>query len=136
METSTRIIKQHVLNATPNINHSKKAAITGIMKRGIHYKFTDLNHHEILEVLEKARIKKGYKHYTDLSKAAGYGDKCYNQIKNGARFSDESFDRFCKTLEVLHHDKESMNDEQMALYLKSKGWKLQRPVTTITYVEL
>jgi len=136
METSTRIIKQHVLNATPTINHSNKAAMTGIMKLGIHYHFTELNHHQILEVLEKARIEKGYKHYTDLSKAAGYGDKCYNQIINGARFSPESFDRFCKVLKVLNYDIESMNDEQMALYLKSKGWKLQRPVTTITYVEL
>ena len=129
-----------------NIDFSKTAASFGIMRLGINYAFTKLNHHEIMEVLEKARIKKGLTK-AKLSLLAGYTDGAYNQVARGSRFSRMSFDAYCKVLKVLHHDtttqakiefnnNESMNDEQIALYLKSKGWKLQRPVTTITYVEI
>ena len=129
------------------IDYSKTAAIDGIKKHGVNYSFTKLNHYEIIEVFEKARIKKGL-NKSQLSKMSGFGDSAYNKIVLGSRLSHRSFDAFCKALKVLHYDnsvqskiefnnnQESMNDEQMALYLKSKGWKLQRPVTTITYVEL
>ena len=138
METQTVSIKQHLLNATPTINSSKKSAISGIMKLGIHYKFTSLNHHEIIEVLEKARIKKGFKHMTKLSKAAGYGKSCYGQIKRGARFKRKSFDAFCRVLKVLNYDTTTqakiefnpINVEDMIAHLKSLGYKIQKPVTT------
>lgn len=119
------------------IDYSKTAAVTGIMRLGINYSFTKLNHHEIMEVLEKARIKKGLTK-AKLSLLAGYGDSAYNQIARGSRLSSKSFDAFCKVLKVLHYDNSMQSKiefnpvslEDMIAHLKSLGYKIQKPVTT------
>ena len=120
-----------------NIDFSKTAASFGIMRLGINYAFTKLNHHEIMEVLEKARIKKGLTK-AKLSLLAGYTDGAYNQVARGSRFSRMSFDAFCKVLKVLHHDTTTqakiefnlVSVEDMISHLKSLGYKIQKPVTT------
>ena len=120
-----------------NIDFSKTAASFGIMRLGINYAFTKLNHHEIMEVLEKARIKKGL-NKSELSLKAGYGDSAYNQIARGSRLSSKSFDAFCKVLKVLHHDTTTqakiefnpISVEDMISHLKSLGYRIQKPVTT------
>lgn len=120
-----------------NIDFSKTAASFGIMRLGINYAFTKLNHHEIMEVLEKARIKKGLTK-AKLSLLAGYTDGAYNQVARGSRLSSKSFDAFCKVLKVLHHDTTTqakiefnpISVEDMISHLKSLGYRIQKPVTT------
>jgi transcriptional regulator with XRE-family HTH domain len=120
-----------------NIDFSKTAASFGIMRLGINYAFTKLNHHEIMEVLEKARIKKGLTK-AKLSLLAGYTDGAYNQVARGSRFSRISFDSYCKVLKVLHHDNSMQSKiefnpvsvEDMISHLKSLGYRIQKPVTT------
>jgi len=137
METSTRIIKQHVLNTSSAIDYSKSSAQTGIEKLGIKYNFTNLNHHEIMAIFEKARIKKGL-NKAKLSLQAGYGDSAYNQIARGSRLSSKSFDAFCKVLKVLHYDNSTQGKieftpvsvQDMIAHLKSLGYKIQKPITT------
>lgn len=110
---------------------------TGIQKNGINYTFTKLNHHEIMAIFEKARIKKGF-NKAKLSLKAGYGDSAYNQIARGSRLSSKSFDAFCRVLNVLNYDiskqaKIEFNPvsvEDMIAHLKSLGYKIQKPVTT------
>ena len=120
-----------------NIDFSKTAASFGIMRLGINYAFTKLNHHEIMEVLEKARIKKGLTK-AKLSLLAGYTAGAYNQVARGSRFSRMSFDAYCKVLKVLHHDNSMQSKiefnpvsvEDMISHLKSLGYKIHKPVTT------
>ena len=57
------------------------------------YKFTNLTHEQIIDIIEKYRIKNElYK--SELSRRAGYSDTFVNQIQSGRRFSRKSFNAF------------------------------------------
>jgi transcriptional regulator with XRE-family HTH domain len=98
MNKPTVSIKKHL-----TINHEKTAAKTGILRLGAKYKFTNLDHYQICDIFEKARIQKSF-NKAQLSIMAGFGDSAYNQIARGSRLSKKSFDAFCKVLNVLDYD--------------------------------
>lgn len=165
METPKRptiSIKNH-LNGQINQKQPTKAAINGILKRGNSYWFTTRKHEEILEILEQVKTKIGM-NGRQFSMALGYGDTAYKSWLSGARFSKKSYTQVmqkaselreqhnAKQLKLPIQDSPTMTDEQMAEYLMKKGWKLnvdsmiahlkdlgykiQKPITTITYEEI
>jgi len=153
METTrpTISIKSHL--KTSDTNEPTSAAINGILKRGNTYKFTEYKHEQIIEELIKVQKRAGMSS-KQFSLALGYCETAFRQWCSGARFSRLSYNQVKEMAKKINRDardKEqeqlklslqksvsptTMTDEQMALHLKNKGWKLQRPVTTITYEEI
>jgi hypothetical protein len=114
------------------------------------YTFTTQTHNDIIEFMERVREYLNMNKCT-FSNALGYGDSAYQQWCIGtSRFSKKSYNKCmhsihqmgikkpqpAQQLTIPIDESKSMTDEQMALHLKSKGWKLQRPITTITYEEI
>jgi DNA-binding transcriptional regulator YiaG len=147
METKTRptiSIKKH-LNGLDKIATKKD----GVNRLGDKYKFTTQTHFDIIDFMERVREKLNM-NKAKFSIALGYSDSAYQQWCTGSRFSRTSYTKCMHGIHQLGIQKsqsaqqltlpidesKSMTDEQMALHLKSKGWKLQRPVTTITYEEI
>ncbi len=132
-------------------SESKKlsmAAVNGILKRGNVYKFTQFKHEQIIAYLEDIRIKSGLSNKR-FSMALGYGDTAWQSWKAGARFSGASYEKVMQKAREIKGQENGqkqlsfeiegsiiMTDMEMALHLKSKGWILQRPITTITYEEI
>lgn len=121
-----------------------KAAINGILKRGNSYTFTKYKHEQILEILERVKDKIGY-NGRQFSMALGYGDTAYKSWCSGARFSRKSYLQVMEKASELNEqfkqmqqgqlslpiaDAQIMTDEQMIAHLKSKGYRIQKPVTT------
>ncbi len=130
-------------------SESKKlsmAAVNGILKRGNAYKFTHFKHEQIIAYLEDVRIKSGFSN-KKFSIALGYGDTAYQSWKAGARFSGASYDKVMQKAKEIKEGGQKqlsfeiegpiiMTDMQMGLHLKSRGWIVKRPITTITYEEI
>jgi len=57
------------------------------------YKFTNLNHGQILQIIEEYRIKNDLTK-AEISRRAGYSDTQYNQVLNRTNFSKKSFNAF------------------------------------------
>jgi hypothetical protein len=138
-------------NMTNQNSESKKlsmAAVNGILKRGNAYKFTHYKHEEIIAYLEDVRINSGFSN-KKFSIALGYGDTAYQSWKAGARFSGASYDKVMQKAREIKGQQNGqkqlsfeiegpiiMTDMQMGLHLKSRGWIVKRPITTITYEEI
>jgi hypothetical protein len=57
------------------------------------YKFTNLNHGQILQIIEEYRIKNDLSK-TEISRRAGYSHSQYYEVLNRAKFSKKSFNAF------------------------------------------
>lgn len=153
METTRPKISIKAYLKNLDTNEPTSAAINGILKRGNTYKFTEHKHEEIIDALIKVQKRAGMTS-KQFSLALGYCETAFRQWCSGARFSRLSYNQvkeMAKKIRAEAIEKEqsqlklslqesvsapTMTDEQMALHLKSKGWKLQRPITTITYEEI
>lgn len=144
METTrpTISIKNHL-----NVQNQKKvskAALNGVLKRGNAYSFTKYKHEDILEILERVKIKIGM-NGRQFSMALGYGDTAYKSWSSGARFSRKSFLQVMEKASALYEqananqqtqlkipiqDAPVMTIEQAVSMLKKAGYKIQKPITT------
>ena len=141
METTrpTISIKNHLNGQS---KQPSKAAINGILKRGNAYKFTKYKHEEILAILDRVKEKTGL-NGRQFSMALGYGDTAYKSWSSGARFSRKSYLQVMQKASELNdqcnqqgqlslpmEESKTMTDEQMIAHLKSKGYRIHKPVTT------
>jgi len=143
METTRPIvsIKNHLNGQT---NKPSKAALNGVLKRGNAYSFTKYKHEEILDMLERVKIKTGL-NGRQFSMALGYGDTAYKSWSSGARFSRKSFLQVMEKASELNEqykisqnaqlklpiqDAPVMTIEQAISMLKKAGYKIHKPVTT------
>lgn len=129
----------------------------GINKYGNRYKWTPLTHEELIDFIETKR-KKTSLNKVDLSKAAGYSYKVYNNLVIGSqRFSKKSFENIAKAVVdaepkqlKIELDKQPekikppakvekpiygvMSIEQMITKIKAAGYRVSQP--TIVYKEV
>jgi len=140
METTrpTISIKNH-------LNGENKMATKkyGVNRLGDKYKFTTRNHFDIIEFMEQVREKFNL-NKAKFSIALGYSDSAYQQWCTGSRFSRTSYNKCMHSIDQMLVQKSQntkqlslpiesskvVTDEQMIAHLKSKGYRIQKPITT------
>jgi hypothetical protein len=104
------------------------------------YDFTPYTHSEIIEAIETYR-KRNDIPKSKIATKIGYNDTMYSGLLHGkARFSERSFNRFANkyapqlvTTELTKIDTQSKEQDCIS-YLKSRGYKIMKPITE--FVEL
>jgi hypothetical protein len=103
------------------------------------YNFTPYTHREIVEAIETYR-KRNDIPKSKVATKLGYNDTMYSGLLHGkARFSERSFMRYAQKYApqliggLIKIDSQS-KEQDCIEYLKSKGYKIMKPVTE--FVEL
>ena len=137
METTrpTISIKNH-------LNGNKPTKKYGVNRLGDKYKWATRTHFEIIDFMEQVRQKLNL-NKAKFSLALGYSDSAYQQWCTGSRFSRTSYNKCMHMIDLMGQKSQSaqqlslpmeqsktMTDEQMIAHLKSKGYKIHKPVTT------
>jgi hypothetical protein len=105
----------------------------------IDYDFTPYTHSEIIEAIETYR-KRNDIPKSKIATKIGYNDTMYSGLLHGkARFSERSFVKYAQKYApqligtLIKVDSQSKEQECIS-YLKSKGYKVMKPITE--FVEL